>query len=413
LRQKKNNQQGFYLKLTDLFKALFKRRFKGCSLGLILLFSSTINFSLVPAPVQAQTQVNDKAEVEQALGQLQQDIKKLQRSLKSKQKQQSEAITSLRTAEKQIATTTKILRSTQRQLSRKEGELKTSQKQQRNLESTKSQQKKALAQQIKSSFINGRQEYLKMLLNQEDPEALGRMLVYFEYMNKARSEKVAQLQKTLVDLDNIEQKIQQEINTLNILKKSKQEETIRLSKLKEQRKSLVANLGKEIANKNEQLTELQVNAAELQQLIDSVQETIDKIEFTQPLDGLKSKRGKMKWPTKGRRTKSFGSQLSGGMRSNGVLIQAQEGTSVNAIHYGRIVYADWLRGFGLLVIIDHGEGYMSLYGYNQALYKQVGDWVESGEPVATVGLSGGQQQAGLYFELRHQGKPFNPAKWLR
>ncbi|TQV74563.1 peptidoglycan DD-metalloendopeptidase family protein [Aliikangiella marina] len=355
----------------------------------------------------------EKEQAKQELRQLKKDIESLQKNLKSKQRQQSKAVTQLRNAEKQIATATKILRSTNRQLIKKEQELRKLRRQQKNLDENKAEQKKALAAQIKSAFVSGRQEYLKLLLNQEDPEALGRMLVYYDYMNKARTQKVAKLQQTLIDLENIDKAIQQEIIDLNILKKSKEEETNRLKRLKDKRKKLVDALAKEIKSKTAKLSELQVNAKELQELIDSVREALDKIDFTQPLNGLRSLRGKLRWPTSGKTTRRYGSELAEGLKSNGIVIGSSEGNAVNAVHHGRIVYADWLRGFGLLVIIDHGKGYMSLYGYNQALYKQVGEYVEAGEAIATVGQSGGQQSPGLYFELRHQGKPFNPRRWFR
>lgn len=356
---------------------------------------------------------DEKEQAKQELLQIKKDIESLQKNLKTKQRQQSKAITRLRNSEKQIATATKILRSTNRQLINKDQELRKLRRQQKNLEANKQQQKAALAAQIKSSFVSGRQEYLKLLLNQEDPEALGRMLVYYDYMNKARTEKVAKLQQTIIDLENVDKAIQQEIIDLNLLKKSKEEETARLKNLKAKRQKLVNALAKEIKTKTAKLSELKVNEKELQELIDSVREALDKIDFTQPLNGLRSLRGKLSRPTSGKTTRRYGSELAEGLKSNGIIIGSKEGNAVNAIHHGRIVYADWLRGFGLLVIIDHGEGYMSLYGYNQALYKQVGDYVEAGESIATVGQSGGQQSPGLYFELRHQGKPFNPRRWFR
>ena len=366
------------------------------------------------SPSLAWSDANDDAEkAKQELIQLKKDIESLQKNLKSKKRLQSKAINNLKSSEKQIATAAKILRATKRQLVQKNTALNKLRRQQKDLEKNKARQKQALAAQLKSVFISGKQEYLKMLLNQEDPDALGRMLVYYDYMNKARTEKVEKLQQTLKESENIDKAIQDEIRELNILKKSKEEETARLEKLKAKRKKLVEDLGKEISKKSEKLTELQINAKELQELIDSVREALDKIDFSQPLDGLKSLKGKLRWPTKGKRTQNYGSQLAEGLRSKGVVIQTAEGDNVNAIHYGRVVYADWLRGFGLLLIIDHGKGYMSLYGYNQALYKEVGDWVEAGEAIATVGQSGGQHEPGLYFELRHQGKPFNPRNWFR
>ncbi len=358
-------------------------------------------------------QPTDSKKAKQELEQLKQEITSLQKNLKTKRKQQSQAITELKNSEKKIATATKILRATNRQLTQKEDELRKLKNQQKDLNANKIKQKDALASQMKSAFINGRQEYLKMLLNQQEPDVLGRMLIYYDYMNKARSEKVAKLQQTLKDLENIDNAIQSEIRSLKILKKSKEDENARLEKLKNKRKELVAALTQEIKSKTAKLNEMQTNAEELQELVNSVQQAIDNIDFSQPLDGLKSLKGKLSWPTKGKTLRSYGSRLAEGLRSTGVLIGTAEGNPVSAVHYGRVVYADWLRGFGLLVIVDHGKGYMSLYGYNQALYKQVGDWVESGEAIATVGQSGGQPQSGLYFELRHQGKPFNPKKWFR
>ncbi|MDH5628665.1 MAG: peptidoglycan DD-metalloendopeptidase family protein [Gammaproteobacteria bacterium] len=354
---------------------------------------------------------DDKA-IEKELGQLKTEISKLQNQLEAKRKLQSEAVQSLRKTEKRIATASKILKATNRQLKQKNNQLAQLKKQKTQLDKNREQQKDAIAAQIKSAYVSGKQEYLKMLLNQEDPAKLGRMLIYYDYMNKARRDKILQLQNTLKELSLVNQKIEREISDLNILKQSREAEAKRLQALKSERQKLVASLAKDIDEKTEKLTELEINASELQELIDSVQQTINKIDFSQPLDGLKNLKGKLNWPVKGKKLQSYGSRLAEGLKSNGVIISASEGQSINAIHHGRVVYADWLRGFGLLVILDHGDGYMSLYGYNQALYKQVGDFVNRGETIASAGQSGGQQKPGLYFELRHQGKPFNPSSWI-
>lgn len=354
----------------------------------------------------------ENQQVKNELQQLKQQIQQIEKNLKTKLDQQNKATKQLRSAEKKIATASKILKTTNRQLNEKNQHLSELNRQQKNLQSNKAAQKKALAQQIKAAYINGQQEYLKMLLNQQNPETLGRMLVYYDYMNKARIAKVDNLQKTLKELETIEKTISQEINQLNILKKSKQAETEKLLKLKQKRQQVVNQLNKAVDTDSKKLKELQTNQKELQKLINTVQDTLDKIDFSQPLDGIKHLRGKLKWPASGKHIQKFGIQLAAGLKSKGVVIKANEGDSVKSVHYGRVVYADWLRGFGLLLILDHGKGYMSLYGYNQALYKQVGDWVESGETIATVGQSGGRNESALYFELRHQGKPFSPNNWL-
>jgi len=361
--------------------------------------------------VAQQSNQQQKETARKELEQLQSKIKGLQSTLSKKRKQQSGALKKLRRSEKKIATASKILKSTISQLNRKETELKKLRKQQKTLEVDKQLQKKALAEQLRSAYMNGQQEYLKLLLNQQEPDELGRTLVYYDYMNKARGKQVRALQKTLSELKNIDLAIQTEIQELNILRQSKETETKQLTLLKNKRQKLVEQLGKEIASKSDELTELEINAQELQQLIDSVRETIEEMDFSQPLEGLKKIKGKLNWPTNGKRIRNYGS-VNSGQRSKGVLIAGVEGKEINAIHHGRVVYADWLRGFGLLLILDHGNGYMSLYGYNQALYKEVGDWVEAREAIATLGQSGGQQQPALYFELRHQGKPINPKRWF-
>lgn len=383
------------------------------NLSKILVLFFLFFFSVTGLAEAEQSEQSDleKEAAKQELLQLKSKITLLQSSLSKKRKQQSSALKKLRSSEKKIATATKILRSTIRQLSKKEKELNKLHQKQKTLEVDKQVQKKALAEQLRSAYMNGKQEYLKLLLNQQDPDELGRMLVYYDYMNKARSKQVKQLQTTLSELKNVDLAIQKEIQKLEILRSSKENETKQLRKLKQRRKKLVDELSKEIATKSDELTELEINAQELQQLIDSVRETIEQMDFTQPLEGLKKVKGRLSWPFGGKQIKQYGS-LNQGQRSSGILIAGKEGKDINSIHHGRVVYSDWLRGFGLLMIIDHGKGYMSLYGYNQALYKDVGDWVEANEAIATLGQSGGQKQPALYFELRHQGKPVNPKRWF-
>jgi len=349
---------------------------------------------------------------ENELKTLQSEISNLQKNLKSKRKQQSKALKQLRISEKNIATVAKILKSTSNQIKRKNQALKSLDKQKRQFEGDRKIQKQALAKQLKSAYMNGKQEYLKLLLNQQNPDQLGRMLIYYDYMNKARSKQVKALQKTLKKLSNINQTIIKEIEKLKLLKQSKLNEQKQLNSLKIRRQKLVNQLKKEISTKNDALTELEINAQELQQLVDFVVETVEEIIFTKELNGLKSYKGKMTWPLKGKQIRKYGSRKQG-QRSSGILIASKEGSEVSSVSHGRIVYSDWLRGFGLLLIIDHGKGYMSLYGYNQALYREVGDYIESGDVIAISGQSGGQKQPALYFELRHKGKPINPTRWFR
>jgi len=370
---------------------------------IVYFFAATLTTGLASSQNE-----NTKSELSQLKGK----IKSLQKSLSKTQKKQSIALKQLRSTEKKIATASKILRSTLHQLQQKQRELTRLHKKLTRLEQDKAIQKEALADQLRSAYMNGKQEYLKLLLNQQDPDELGRMLVYYDYMNKARSQQVKALQSTLSELNSVDKKIKLEIDGLSILKRSKESETRSLIKLQSKRQSLVKKLSNEITLKSDELTELEINAQELQQLIDSVRDTIDAMDFSQPLEGLKKIKGRLHWPAKGKQIVSYGS-VDRGQKSSGVLIASKQGSEISAIHHGRVVYSDWLRGFGLLLILDHGKGYMSLYGHNESLYKDVGDWVEAQEAVATLGQSGGRNSPALYFELRYQGKPINPKKWFK
>ena len=152
----------------------------------------------------------------------------------------------------------------------------------------------------------------------------------------------------------------------------------------------------------------------MESLLQAIEEAVVNLQVPENYQAFKSAKGKMPWPVSGKPSNRFGkSRNEGKMRWQGITIPAKEGTTVKAIHHGRVVYSDWLRGSGLLLIIDHGDGYMSLYAHNQSLLREVGEWVSAGTPISTVGDSGGLDRAALYFEIRHQGKPTNPASWCR
>jgi len=154
--------------------------------------------------------------------------------------------------------------------------------------------------------------------------------------------------------------------------------------------------------------------SQLERLLDAVEQSIANLEIPSDYRPFHKLKGKLHWPTKGKISKRFGSSRSGSnLRWQGVTLTAKEGSEVNAIHHGRVVFADWFRGSGLLIIIDHGDGYMSLYGHNQSLLIEPGDWVTVGEQIATVGNSGGKKHAGLYFEIRHKGQPTDPRHWCK
>jgi murein hydrolase activator len=275
------------------------------------------------------------------------------------------------------------------------------------------EQHDALIGQMRAAYAMGRQERLKLILNQDDPARVSRVMVYYDYFNRTRLSQIESIQRGLQALQRLENELLQEAARLNQLHDRTRNEQAALEKAREERKQLLGKLDREIKERGEELKQLQSNKRRLVRLIASIQKALE--EFPVADDGgqsFRSLRGRLFWPADGALLHRFGSKRMAG-RWEGVLIGAREGMTVRAVAPGRVVYADWLRGYGLLTIIDHGDGYMTLYAFNQSLHKGVGDWVEAGDVIAAVGASDGRTRAGLYFEIRNKGKPVNPERWCR
>ncbi|MFV2060581.1 MAG: murein hydrolase activator EnvC [Gammaproteobacteria bacterium] len=272
-----------------------------------------------------------------------------------------------------------------------------------------------LATQVRSAYIIGRQEYLKLLLNQEHPESVGRVLRYYQYFNVERSSRITRAEKIVKKLDQVSKAITRKVSELQILRKKQRTKKAGLENTKRARILVMARLKSEMLNKGEELEHLIQNEHKLARLIEEIKQVMPDIEM-EPGEHLKfaKLKGKLYWPTVGKVQKIYGkSRKSKKLKWKGVIIKAKSGMNVRAVSRGRIAYADWLRGYGLLVIIDHGDGYMSLYGHNESIRKETGDWVEANEVIASVGNSGGNELTGLYFEIRHNGKPTNPSRWCK
>ena len=355
----------------------------------------------------------DAAEKERELKALRAGIQSLQQQLEANQRKKSNAEKRLQDVENQISETSRELHRIDAELDTKRSQLGTLKEKRRVQASTLQRQREQLASEARTAYAMGRQQQVKLLLNQEQPSAVGRMLVYFGYFSRARLQRIEAISASLEQFSLVEESIARKTAALTDLRASQQRESERLQEKKRARKQAVAALSRELENQGGKLKRLKTNEQELQELVSSLQELLVDI----PVDAsqqqpFKSLKGKLRWPTRGRLAKRFGSRRgSAGLKWRGVMIEAAEGGDVRAVAQGRVAFSDWMRGFGLLVIIDHGDGYMSLYGHNQALYKEVGEWVDTGEVVAQLGASGGQSASGLYFELRHKGQPINPVRW--
>ena len=269
--------------------------------------------------------------------------------------------------------------------------------------------------ELQMAYMAGRQQRIKLLLSQEEPAAIGRMLVYHGYFARARGERIQLLKASLQHLQDIEIALDEQQTETARLRQQQADKSASLLEQQDSRRQVMAQLQEQMQSRTTQLGTLQQDQQRLQKLVQSLTLALQEIprDDTQ-YTSLRQLKGKLRWPVAGRITRSFGAkEAQGSLQTRGVQIATQTGVDVQAIARGRVAFSDWLRGFGLLLILDHGEGYMSLYGQNRSLYKEVGEWVERGETIAAAGNSGGQSATGLYLELRKNGKPFNPAPWFK
>lgn len=282
------------------------------------------------------------------------------------------------------------------------------------LQQQKAQQRQHIAEQLVAVYKTGQQSQLQLMLNQSDPQLLSRMLRYNELLLSARQEKVDEFSSTLAQLDQIAPQIEAHTAVLNNSQSSLVQQREKLQSAQRQRKQTLAKLNTSIDNKDRQLQKSAGDRAHLERIMAEVVRQLSDVALALPGQAFTSRKGRMGWPAKGRLASQFGSVRAGNnLRWQGVLIDAPEGREVKAIHQGRVIFSDYMRGQGMLLIIDHGDNYLSLYAHNQVLYKETGDWVSAGDLVGRVGNSGGQANASLYFEIRHQGKPVNPAQWCQ
>jgi septal ring factor EnvC (AmiA/AmiB activator) len=357
---------------------------------------------------------SDEEKARSDLQQLQRDIQQIQREISSATTRKNKLQRQLRDAEVELGELQRAMAGNRSTISASEKELASLEKQREALELARDQQQARIAIELKTAWQMGRQGQIKVLLNQESPHTVARAMGYYRYFFEARNELLGQFRETLEQLQVVEQEIESTLARLGQQQRALEKQQQQLAKARETRTLAVAKLNDSIRDKGQQLKQKEQDRRELEKLLKAIEEAVVNLEVPENYQAFNSARGKMPWPVKGKPSNRFGRPRNEGkMRWQGVNIPAAEGTTVKAIHHGRVVYADWLRGSGLLLIIDHGDGYMSLYAHNQSLLRDVGEWVSAGTPISTVGDSGGLDRAALYFEIRHQGKPTDPARWCR
>jgi len=273
----------------------------------------------------------------------------------------------------------------------------------------------ALAGQIRAAHMIGQKEPLKLLLNQRDPGQTGRVLVYYQYFGRARASQIAAIDAHLVELGKLDAELAAEEERLAALEARQKGEVSRLTDARERRGRALVSLEAESKNRAKELERLKEQQGGLEKLVRELRRALERIDKfpTDSKDAFAKLRGRLAWPVTGRLVASFGQTRAGGVKWDGMLLTGTQGAPVRTVYHGRIVYADWLSGLGLLIIVDHGDGYLSLYGHNERLYKEVGQRVTAGETIATLGDSGGRPRAELYFEIRKAGRPIDPRPWFK
>jgi len=269
-----------------------------------------------------------------------------------------------------------------------------------------------LAEQVLAAYMSGSQEKIKLLLNQRDPATIGRLMAYYGYLNDYRSQNIEVVTAAIRELAKLRSEVAAEEARISELARARYDELSKLGRAQEKRQTLLTRLKDKISGEGLEVGRLAAQEKDLSRLIAELTSILSDYPITSEAP-FTSHKGRLTWPVAGTLTHDFGQpRASGQLKWNGVVLAAPRGREVRSVYHGRVEFADWLAGLGLLVIVNHGEGYMTLYGYNETILKNTGDWVAPGDVIATIGDSGGQAQPGLYFEIRKGAKPINPRRWI-
>ena len=318
---------------------------------------------------------------------------------------------SLREAELRISRLTREQRNLEKKASTARQRLDSLEAEQAVLAAEKRTQLDWLGKTVRASYQAGRQERIKLLLNQEQPDQIARLLRYQEYYQRARSNRLKAVNGELDELKAIALRVEKARQVLLEKRTDVQRHADKLQDAQKERQATLASLNRSLDDRGSNLNQLKADQQRLQTLLADMQRSLNDIPADLGGKPFGNLAGKLPWPVEARISTGYNSRREGALRWQGVIFNAAPGTPVRAIHAGRVVFADWLRGYGLLTIVDHGNGYLTLYGYNQSLLREVGEWVSAGDSLALAGNSGGNRTNGLYFEIRHRGKAVNPTRW--
>jgi septal ring factor EnvC (AmiA/AmiB activator) len=365
-------------------------------------------------PPTAWAQAKSAAQKEAELRKVNSRIEKVRKSVNADIEKRDKLSVELRDAELGVRDARRELEEIRAQRIASEARLKELEKEQAKLQRDLAGERGALAGELRAAYVNGREEEIKLLLNQEDPATFGRMLQYYGYFGRARAERIDSIREKLEHLALVREKIAAEHARLEELEAGQERELASLRAAQDRRSKAVASINSQIQTRGGELKRLESQASSLEKLIADLRKALENVPVARkaPFEPLK---GKLPWPVQsGKVLARFGQPRAGGsMRWQGMLIGTDRGARVRAPFEGRVAYADWLPGMGLMIVLDHGGGYLSLYGHNEEVYRKVGESVAGGEVIGSVGDTGGHNQPALYFEVRKGRQPVDPEIWLQ
>ena len=374
------------------------------------IISAALSCALLLLPLQAIAADDEKAK----LANLKTAIISLEKQLNKRDKDKNNLVATLKKNEIAASASSTKIRQLNSKINTRRAKLADLDKQQRQLKIGINRQNAAVSEQLAAAYKMGAQEPVKLLLNQEDPQYLARLFKYYNYVLDARNEKIAQYMGDIEQLSAVQSQVVEETGLLDSSKAQLETDQQQLLANNKLRQSTLKQLNASLQSDKSKLDKLLKQRSALEELLKNVRGVVKKMALTTPPGGqsFASQKGALSWPLKGKVAHSFGSKRSGSLRWDGWLIGAKIGEPVAAVHDGQVIFSNYMRGFGLLIILNHGDGYMSLYAHNEELLKDTGDWVLSNETISRAGDTGGLNKPALYFEIRKKGQPSDPKKWL-
>lgn len=353
----------------------------------------------------------DEQSDRQRLQTLQKEIGALHQQVASAQTAREQQLTALETSERALADLRKKILTLDQSLRQQIEALAALETREGALEQARHLQATQIRKEVAAAYRLGQEEPVKLFLNQDDPERISRQLRYYRYVVEARASRLDQYRATLTELEQVKMQLLATREALTDTRENYRSEQASLALAQQNRQQALSALELQLGSDQQKLAALDSERRQLEQVIAALEKAIRELNSAASQPFAKRK-GKLLRPASGKVLRTFGARRAANLNWLGWLMQTREGDPVVAIHSGRVVFSDYLRGQGLLLIIDHGDGYLSLYAHNQNLLKDTGDWVQGGEMVARAGISGGLEQSALYFEIRHNGKPLDPGAWL-